>query len=267
VRAVRYEPLADHAGLAPIFARALSLDPTARYADADEMRRALEEHAAHAGLRLGPDALAVRVRELPGVTATHAPDAMARTETAPVAAPRESPADPVSEPGPLRLAGSTRALPAPRARSGRAVIVAALVGASALGGGALYLRAHPAGAHAAPPIVTAPVPPAPAPMVVPPVAPIGPTPTPAPIAAHAPIAHVEARPRTAYLTVSSDPWAYVSIDGKRRGTTPLNDVEDSAGAHDIQLENPPLGAVKVLKVRVRPGEHRTLIEKLSREEP
>ena len=72
-----------------------------------------------------------------------------------------------------------------------------------------------------------------------------------------------ARPRLAHLTVNADPWAYVTIDGKRRGTTPLVDLVLSAGAHEITFDNPELGASRARVIKLAPAEHRTVIERLT----
>jgi hypothetical protein len=71
------------------------------------------------------------------------------------------------------------------------------------------------------------------------------------------------RARSAFLTVSADPWAYVTVDGQRRGTTPLVDFALAPGAHEVVLDNPPLKASRAKVVRLAAGEHRTLIEKLT----
>jgi hypothetical protein len=57
----------------------------------------------------------------------------------------------------------------------------------------------------------------------------------------------------------------VFVDGRRRGTTPLTDVELAPGAHEVTLENPPLGASRSRTVRLAAGEHQTLIEHLTEE--
>jgi serine/threonine protein kinase len=73
------------------------------------------------------------------------------------------------------------------------------------------------------------------------------------------------KPKTAYLTVSADPWAFVFIDGTKRGTTPLNDLQLTAGPHELLLENPDLKSRSSKVVRLHPGEHKKIIENLSRE--
>src|SRR5205807_2597582 len=48
------------------------------------------------------------------------------------------------------------------------------------------------------------------------------------------------RPRAAarpgYLNVYAEPWAYVLVDGKRVGTTPLLRLPVPAGTHRVRLE-------------------------------
>jgi serine/threonine protein kinase len=267
VREVRYAPLDAALDLGDIFARSLAREPEARFADADAMRVAIEELAAQKGLRLGPDALAVRVRTLVASTkastkATVEPVAAFGATAMPTDSATPTSDAPISETeAPLRLAGGTRAMAKrPKGRSG-ARFAAAFMGCALLVSGFFYLRSHlgifP---HGPPPVRTPPPvapPPPKAPSVVTPVV----DPRVVPAAAEAIVK------RPGYVTVSSDPWAYVTIDGKKRGTTPLLDVEVAPGVHEVQLENPPLGAVKHLHVRVRPGEHKKVIENLSREEP
>ncbi len=267
VREVRYEALAPALGLAELFARSLAREPDARFAHADAMRVAIEELAAQQGLRLGPDALAMRVRALLASSKTSAePTAAFEATAVPTAGASPDSDAPISEAAaPLRLAGGTRALaPRPQGRSG-ARFAAAFMGCALLVSGFFYLRSHLGIFPHGPPPVRTPPPvtqtPSKAPVAVTPAV----DPSTAPSVAHAQAGAIVKR--TGYVTVSSDPWSFVTIDGKRRGTTPLIEVEVAPGVHEVQLENPPLGAVKHLHVRVRPGEHKKVIEKLSREEP
>jgi tRNA A-37 threonylcarbamoyl transferase component Bud32 len=267
VREVRYEPLDAALGLGDVFARSLAREPEARFADADAMRVAIEELAAQKGLRLGPDALAVRVRALLASTQTSvAPAAAFDATVAPTAGASSNSDAPISEAAaPLRLAGGTRALaPRPEGRSG-ARFATVFMGCALLVSGFFYLRSHLGIFPHGPPPVRTPPPVTRTPSNAPIVATPALDPSTTPSMAHAAAGAIVKR--TGYLTVSSDPWSFVTIDGKKRGTTPLIEVEVTPGVHEVELENPPLGAVKHLHVRVRPGEHKKVIEKLSREEP
>jgi hypothetical protein len=264
VREVRYAPLDAALGIGDVFARSLAREPEARFADADAMRVAIEEAATRKGLRLGPDALAALVRAL--ATSAKKPPlgpVAAFGATAASSDAATSDAQSSETEAPPRLAGATRAFAArPPDRSG-ARYAAVIAGCALLVSGLVFLRSRLGiFSHGPPPART------PAPVLA-----KAPTITPTPVVDRAVgpvVAHTAADAvvkRSGYLTVSSDPWAYVTIDGKKRGTTPLLEIEVTAGQHEVELENPPLGAVKHLHVRVRPGEHKKVIEKLTREEP
>jgi serine/threonine-protein kinase len=268
VRAGAYRPLGEllpgaPPGLAEVVDRGLARAVEARYPAADAMREALEEVAQRAGERLSPDALAALVRptsaEVSSATSpATSPGHRAVTPSAPV------PADSVGTPAPpLAMAAATLPLgPGDRrrktgSRKRRAGVVSALV-ASVTVSGLFVVRARHA-PPAGPSVTVAPsqVPPSvlPNPHVDEP-----PAVTPIAVKPSGP-----SKPRPGFLTINSDPWAYVTIDGKRRGATPLIDLAIAPGAHEVALVNPPLGATKSALVRLRSGEHRTLIEKLSKE--
>jgi cytoskeletal protein RodZ len=57
-----------------------------------------------------------------------------------------------------------------------------------------------------------------------------------------------------YLTLTSDLWAYVSIDRKGRIITPVVKRTLAAGRHDIVLFNPDNRVRRKLTVDIRPGE-------------
>ena len=57
-----------------------------------------------------------------------------------------------------------------------------------------------------------------------------------------------------------EPWAHVTVAGKRVGTTPITCVSLAAGAHELTLSNPPLGVSKKIKVTVRSSETTRVVE-------
>jgi serine/threonine-protein kinase len=114
----------------------------------------------------------------------------------------------------------------------------------------------PAPAMTAPATVAAPTPPvaAPTPPVAAPAAPVA-APTP-PVAAPAPAAARHARAERharGWLSVYAEPWAYVFVDGKRVGPTPLMKHEVAAGAHQLRLEHPGIHP-RLERIKVRPGQ-------------
>jgi eukaryotic-like serine/threonine-protein kinase len=69
-----------------------------------------------------------------------------------------------------------------------------------------------------------------------------PTPTPTPAAAKG------------KLSLLSEPWGRVTVDGRAVGNTPLRGVELSAGAHTVEIKNPVTGQSKTIRITVAPGE-------------
>jgi serine/threonine-protein kinase len=59
------------------------------------------------------------------------------------------------------------------------------------------------------------------------------------------------------LTVNSDPWSVVYLDGRRLGMTPLYRARVPAGSHRVRLV-PAKGRRTVRQIDVAPGEHRNL---------
>jgi serine/threonine-protein kinase len=57
-------------------------------------------------------------------------------------------------------------------------------------------------------------------------------------------------PGTVRITVS--PWAFVSVDGKDQGTTPLT-LTLAPGDHEIVIRNPELDRREVIERTVEPG--------------
>ncbi len=106
-------------------------------------------------------------------------------------------------------------------------------------------------------------------------APVSPEPTPAPVhAAAEPERHrAGGRPHHAeseekrvgppgQLTIDIRPWAAVTIDGRRLGTTPMRAIELPPGKHRVELDNADLGVHLVRTVDMKSGEAATLREKL-----
>ena len=68
-------------------------------------------------------------------------------------------------------------------------------------------------------------------------------------------------PKKGMLSVKADPWAYVKIDGKSAGQTPVR-RELLEGAHSVELTNTELNVTKRLSVEIKAGETRALNVKL-----
>jgi PEGA domain len=66
------------------------------------------------------------------------------------------------------------------------------------------------------------------------------------------------------LKVNSTPWSEVYVDKKHVGHTPLLGLQLPAGRHVVELKNPDTGAKKKLRIKLKPGEVVTKIEKLGR---
>ncbi|MGB5265012.1 MAG: PEGA domain-containing protein, partial [Polyangiales bacterium] len=65
-------------------------------------------------------------------------------------------------------------------------------------------------------------------------------------------------PEPAYVSVNSDPWSYVIIDGTRIKTTPLRGHRIAPGRHQVVLENPEAGLERRFEIEVDPGETKRL---------
>lgn len=79
------------------------------------------------------------------------------------------------------------------------------------------------------------------------------------------------RPRTkrstrapAQLSINTDPWSYVSVDGKRLGSTPLMRHALPPGKHLLELSNPHTGAALRRTLTLKDGERKVLSLKLPR---
>ncbi|RZV51487.1 MAG: PEGA domain-containing protein, partial [Deltaproteobacteria bacterium] len=65
-------------------------------------------------------------------------------------------------------------------------------------------------------------------------------------------------PEPAYVSVNSDPWSYVIIDGSRVKTTPLRSHRIEPGRHQVVLQNPEAGLERRFEIEVDPGETKRL---------
>ena len=62
------------------------------------------------------------------------------------------------------------------------------------------------------------------------------------------------------------PWAYVKIDGKQLGQTPIPAKQVYEGVHVVELNNTNLNESRRLEVKVKGGETRTISVNLEAEE-
>jgi serine/threonine-protein kinase len=62
----------------------------------------------------------------------------------------------------------------------------------------------------------------------------------------------------AQLSVNTDPWSYVYVDGRRVRHTPLLGHALPAGRHTLRFHNPELGLERSQTVDLAPGEHRRI---------
>jgi serine/threonine protein kinase len=65
-------------------------------------------------------------------------------------------------------------------------------------------------------------------------------------------------PEPAYVSVNSDPWSYVIIDGTRIKTTPLRGHRIAPGRHQVVLQNPEAGLERRFEIEVDAGETKRL---------
>ena len=143
--------------------------------------------------------------------------------------------------------------PAPLRASRLAALVAGVVALAAVG---FWLRARPgtstalaAPLPAVPTAALAPSPPSMAP------APPAPAPAPAPkrIVAHPTPAPVS-RQEVGYLNIDAEPWALVSVAGKRVGETPIARYPVARGDVSVEFENPENGKRITRRVKVTAGQ-------------
>ena len=60
------------------------------------------------------------------------------------------------------------------------------------------------------------------------------------------------------IAVKVSPWAYVKLDGKQLGETPISARTVYEGAHVIELSNTNLNVTRRLEVKVKGGEARVV---------
>jgi serine/threonine-protein kinase len=237
--------LAPEAGpeLAEIIERAMAKDRAKRYGSARELKDALE-HWLEGQTRQAEAELVSLLAQVHPAAPPQAP--------VPVTAP--APDEPATTPTtPLRSPDG----PVAPSRS-RRLALALGVASVALFGAALavaFFPRQPAQAPRAP--VVEPVGSLPAAEVPPLPEPAGP-PAPEPPAAAEPEAPVAppkaARKADGYLSLRSNPWCEVTLDGTPAGQTPLVKVKVSAGSHVVQLSNPKFGFTQRLTVAVPAGQ-------------
>jgi hypothetical protein len=56
-----------------------------------------------------------------------------------------------------------------------------------------------------------------------------------------------------FLTIDTDPWTEVLLNGKKLGITPLVSLRLPSGAHELDLRNPEFGLRKKVRVLIHPG--------------
>ncbi|MEW5854850.1 MAG: serine/threonine-protein kinase [Myxococcota bacterium] len=231
--------------------RALAADPAQRFQTGNEMAAALEEVLA-------------------AVPASEKPEPAAYVESLIGDAVRERLAD-------LTPASRTGSRTSVRKKRRQLLSVLGGAGVAAAGMAALWLsRPAPSAPPPTPPapVVAAPAP-APAPAPVPVVQPAIPdagvveakAPEVEPARTKAPGKGPkrggrggETRPEPApvggdgFLTLASDPWAVVTVDGNPMGSTPLFKVRLPAGRHTVKLVNEAQGLTRTFTVDIKPGE-------------
>jgi hypothetical protein len=70
---------------------------------------------------------------------------------------------------------------------------------------------------------------------------------------------VATRGAPAVVVVNSQPWSFVTLDGRRLpGHTPLRGIELSPGRHTFRFENAELALSRTVTVTVEPGERRVV---------
>ncbi len=69
----------------------------------------------------------------------------------------------------------------------------------------------------------------------------------------------EASQESGYVTFQAMPWAYVELDGKRIGMTPLSGQKVVEGAHRVRFVNPGADIDESSAFHLRAGEHRVVM--------
>jgi len=65
-----------------------------------------------------------------------------------------------------------------------------------------------------------------------------------------------------YLSVNTNPWTVVHVDGKSVGNTPVVRLRVKAGRHTVLMENRDLGKRRKKTINVRRDEHVRIVERL-----
>ncbi len=276
--------------LAALVMRAIATEPSGRFSSAAAMRTALERWAVDHGVLLSTSDLADDVRH---ARETKRPGGDAQQESDEVAVPptRVHAVAPAKEAKfELRLDSGERGTqrvevaPAverdeerPRPRWPWVILAFAIVG-GAIGGWVVMETGK------AEPVAVAPRPPTPPPAADPPERVRAPDPEPPPIPAtietppervEAPATRTKRSPRIppashdspglgATLTIGSNPWAYVEIDGQRIGRTAIRNHALPPGRHHVVLHNPEANLRREIDVTLDPGEAERLTVDLAR---
>ena len=56
------------------------------------------------------------------------------------------------------------------------------------------------------------------------------------------------------LKVKVKSWAYIYLNGRKVGETPIQPIRLAPGTYTIKLENPQLGKSVVKKIQIKPGQ-------------
>lgn len=238
-------------GLAAIIERAMQKDREKRFPDARAMQDALEELVGNAK-ELTPALCALvseTAHEQGDLTAVQTPALKEDSEVE----------EPATVPTPRR--------PAPK-RAGMALGAVAICVAAI--GGVLAGRELSAQKPVPVPVpVVTPAPPpapasapapaaaaAPAPAPAPPAQPVPPVeqPEPAPSPSAPSKRKVASVQGDGFLTLRTNPWCEVTIDGTPAGTTPLVKYRLAAGPHKVELVNEKVGARAKLTVSISPND-------------
>ena len=86
-----------------------------------------------------------------------------------------------------------------------------------------------------------------------------PTPTPAPVRASANQMQGEG-----FLSLNTNPWTEVNIDGEPYGVTPLFKIRLKSGPHRLTLTNPQAGINNTRTINIKPGQTMAINERLER---
>ncbi|MCU0663235.1 MAG: protein kinase [Myxococcota bacterium] len=74
-------------------------------------------------------------------------------------------------------------------------------------------------------------------------------------------------PMPGRLSINTQPWSHVTIDGKNAGNTPIMDLAVPSGPHTLVLTNPVRNLSRTVVVEVKPGESKRIREVLDNTAP